>query len=311
MENGNGNGNARYTVDPLDIRAIPHGRRHLIIGKTNTGKTTMLVDILYHRQNILQFGIVIAGSIGSVVEIRKFHPDTFIYEDLNPTILQNFWDRVRVVNGRLRRRNLPMVNFYIVLDDTGFDERMWNNPILKAMMMNGRQYNLDLYMCLQYMKGVTTSMRGQVDYVYIFKEKSPENIKRIYDTFAGGYFENRFVFEAVFRECTLDKRALVVRNSDNKYEEGDFEGGIFFYKAKTVDEHGEFTIGCDAVWKYHLSQYNEHYESDEETFIEQKQQQQGSLSSLHDAPRKKSEIGTIQLRRKKPEPLAQVKTTGN
>ena len=48
----------------------------------------MLVDLLFHRQNVLQFGIVIAGSIGSVVEIRKFHPDTFLYEDLDPTTLE-------------------------------------------------------------------------------------------------------------------------------------------------------------------------------------------------------------------------------
>jgi len=86
----------------------------------------MLVDLLFHRQNVLQFGIVIAGSIGSVVEIRKFHPDTFLYEDLNPTTLEQFWDRVRSINGKQRRRGLPMVNFYIILDDTGFDDRMWS-----------------------------------------------------------------------------------------------------------------------------------------------------------------------------------------
>jgi len=28
---------AKYTVDPLDVRSIPHGRVHLIIGKRNTG----------------------------------------------------------------------------------------------------------------------------------------------------------------------------------------------------------------------------------------------------------------------------------
>jgi hypothetical protein len=262
----------------------------------------MLVDLLFHRQNVLQFGIVIAGSIGSVIEIRKFHPDTFLFEDLDPTTLEQFWDRVRSVNGRLRRRGQPMVNFYIILDDTGFDARMWDNPVLKAMMMNGRQYNLDMYLCLQYMKGITTSMRGQVDYCYIFKEKAPENIKKIYDTFAGGYFENRFVFEAVFRQCTADKRALVVRNSDNPAEEGDFEGGIFFYKAKKIEDHGEFTIGCDAMWKYHLAQYNEHYESDEEKFIDHKLEQKRT----RDAPRKKSEMA-VQLRKTKPPAQAQVK----
>jgi len=92
---------------------------------------------------------------------------------------------------------------------------------------------------------------------------------------------------------------LVVRNSDNPLEEGDFEGGIFFYKAKKIEDHGEFTIGCDAMWKYHLAQYNEHYESDEEKFIDQKQ-------VVKDAPRKKSEIGAVQLRKVKPQAQAQV-----
>lgn len=296
---------SRYTVDPLVVRSIPHGRVHLIIGKRNTGKTTLLTDLLFHRQNVLQFGIVIAGSIGSVVTIRKYHPDTFLFDEFEPATLEQFWDKVRIVNGKQRRRGLPMVNFYIILDDTGFDDRMWNDKTLKAMMMNGRQYNLDMFLCLQYMKGITTSMRGQVDYCYIFKEKAPENIKKLYDTFAGGYFENKFVFESVFRQCTLDKRALVVRNSDNPDEDGDFEGGIFFYKARI--DHPDFTIGCDQMWKFHLSQYNEHYETDEEKFIDDKHAGSVGASKQHNAPRKNSELA-VQLRKTKPSAAAIVRT---
>lgn len=160
------------------------------------------MNLLYHRQNHLQFGIAVAGSIGSVVELRKAHPDTFIFEDFNPDTLERFWLKVKKVNGRLRRRGQPMVNFYLILDDTGFDSRMWGDKTLKAIMMNGRQYNLDVYICMQYLKGLDPSMREQIDYCYIFKTKSPENQKRIYDTFAGGNFDSRYVFENVLRECT-------------------------------------------------------------------------------------------------------------
>lgn len=111
-------------------------------------------------------------------------------------------------------------------------------------------------------KGITTSMRGQIDYCFIFREKSPDNLRKIYDTFAGGYFPNRVVFEQVFRSCTMDKRCLVVKNSDIKDESGSFDGGIYFYRAKV--DHREFTIGCDAMWKHHYTTYNDHYESDEE-----------------------------------------------
>lgn len=292
MAAASGGGSRQYEIDPLPVRGIPHGRCYFIIGKRNTGKTTLLVDLLFHRQNVLQFGIVIAGSIGSVVVIRKFHPDTFLFEDFDPKTIAEFWQKVKQVNGRLRRRGLPMVNFYIVLDDTGFDQRMWNDVTLKAILMNGRQYNLDVYICMQYLKAITASMREQCDYAFIFKSKTPENMKKIYDTFAGGYFESKFLFDRVFNKCTQDRRTLVIRNSDNNDESGPFEGGVFFYKARI--DHREFTIGCDAMWRFHYRQYNAHYESDEEA---------GDQPNDVDPPRKRSEM-TITLRKPKTPSLA-------
>lgn len=100
----------------------------------------------------------------------------------------------------------------------------------------------------------------------------------------------------------MDKRALVVRNSDNPNEEGDFEGGIFFYKARKIEDHGDFTIGCDSMWKYHLAQYNDHYESEEEEKLDTREY-------TKDAPRKKSEMA-VQLRRTKPPSAAQVQIVG-
>jgi hypothetical protein len=291
-----------YVVDPLDVKNIPHARTHLIIGKRNTGKTTLLINLLYHRQQFLQFGIVIAGSIGSVVELRKACPDTFIFEAFDTDVLEEFWKQVKRVNGRLRRRNLPMVNFYIILDDTGFDARMWGDKTLKAIMMNGRQYNLDVYICMQYIKGLDPSMREQVDYCYIFKTKSPENQKRIYDAFAGGMFESKYVFENVLKACTIDRRAMVVRNSDisNEDEQGAFDGGILFYKGRKIDDLPQFYIGCDQMWRYHFQRYNEHYESDEEDGEAMDAKASSNLIALDPAPKRGQKM-KVALRRKKVE----------
>lgn len=136
-------GNVSYQVLPHSPRDVPQARTHLLIGKRNTGKTTLLMDLLFHAQHRLQFGIIFAGSIGSLVELRKCHPDTFIYERFDAAVLEAFWKKVVATNGPLRRKGLPMVNFYIVLDDTGFDEKMWKSPVITEMLMNGRQYNLD------------------------------------------------------------------------------------------------------------------------------------------------------------------------
>lgn len=109
------------------------------------------------------------------------------------------------------------------------------------------------------------------------------------------------VFETVFRSCTLDRRALVVRNADVDESEGAFDGGIFFYKAKA--KHREFSIGCETMWRYHYKRYNAHYESDEENCEERK-----VAVKTADAPKRKSDVAVL-LR--KPAAQARPKTKRN
>ena len=159
----------RYSIDPLKIREVPHGRTWLFVGKRNAGKTTALRDVLFHRQEFLQFGIAIAGSAGSAKAIRSFHPDSFIIETWDREYIQNFWNYVKKVNGKRLRHNQTMINFYVILDDCGFDVKIWSDPLMKEFFQNGRQYALDIFACLQYVKNIGPSIRGQIDYAFLFK----------------------------------------------------------------------------------------------------------------------------------------------
>ena len=251
----------RYGVDPISMRAIPEGRNFLIMGKRNTGKTVLLGDLIFHRQK-MEFGMAIAGSVDSLYQIRKYHPDTFIFQHFNEDLISNFFNKVKKLNGKMRRRHLEMVDCYLILDDTGFDQTMWQSTVLREIMQNGRQYNLSLFICMQYGKALHPNMRSQIDYAFILKEKAPEMLNKIYDCFAGGHYPDKQTFRAVLHGCTLSYKCMVIRNADVIESDGDFEGGVYFYKAKK--EHKPFTVGCDAMWRYHFRKYNNHYETDEE-----------------------------------------------
>lgn len=153
-------------------------------------------------------------------------------------------------------------------------------------------------MCLQYLKCISPAMREQSDYIYLFKNKSPEGKKKIYDTFAGGFFESKFVFEHVFNMCTLDKRVMVVKNSDVHEESGPFDGGIYYYKAKK--EHREFHIGSDSMWRYHFRVFNQNYEDELERADDKND------APRRDPPKRQSQI-SVAL--KKPRPHAQPRLT--
>lgn len=249
-------------IPPFNPAKIPPARTLLLVGKRNTGKTTLLTALCYFRRK-MTFGIAVVGSIGSRLAIQKFHPDTYIYEGYNEQELAEFWANVKRMNGRRRRNNQQMYDCYLLLDDTGFDDRMWRSPTLKEMMMNGRQYHLTLIMCMQYMKGLQPSMRAQVDYLLILAEKSPEMLDRLWTCFTGGIFPDKPTFRKVLNKCTQNYKCLVIKNVDIKHKKNEvFDGAVEYYRAPK--NMPRFRIGCRSMWVRHFQKYNEHYESEEE-----------------------------------------------
>ena len=150
------------SVPAFNATEIPTARTHLIIGKRNTGKSTLLTDLCFHRRE-MSYGIAMAGSAGASTSIAEFMPDSFVHDKFDAAVLERFWSEVKTMNGRLRRRNKPMVDTFLILDDTGYDKGMLNSNALKEILMNGRQYNLSLFMCLQYANDIKPSMRSQID----------------------------------------------------------------------------------------------------------------------------------------------------
>lgn len=252
-------------VDSLDINEVRDDKAYtyLLLGKRNTGKTTLLVDLLFARQSVYDIGIAFTGSRASKVSLKSIIPDTLIYDEWDAKVLEGFFLRVRVMQARAAREGHPPLRVFVILDDNGCNEKVFYDKTLLEIMQNGRHDYVDLFICLQYAKVLRPNMRSQIDFLFAFKEKAPEVRKKLYDCFAGGHFKGeRKTFDAVYDKCTEDFRSMVVRNVDVDESDGDFEGGIYYYKAK--ETHRPFTICSNAVWRQHFYHYNENYEIEAE-----------------------------------------------
>ena len=90
------------------------------------------------------------------------------------------------------------------------------------------------------------------------RENYVSNRKRLYEHYAG-MFPTFEIFCQVMDPCTEDFNCLVINNNakSNKLEDQ-----VFWYKA---DDHPAFKIGAQEFWEHHNSNFNDNYDSDEES----------------------------------------------
>lgn len=253
------------TVDielkPLFPHTIPtnaDGRNFFLLGPHRSGKTTTLEYLLFCRHQYYRrsFGLVLAGSIDSVERLAKFWPECLIVREYNKTKLKQFLLDAKECNERHRRqgRKDKMRPFFLVLDDTGFDPKIWLDPTLKEILMNGRHYRIDAYMCVQYIKTLKPDMRAQCDYIFMHKNASPEDHRKMFEVFASAYFPRLQGFRDVFMSLTRYHWSIVIRNMDQSTDpDADpFDEGVRKCRAPNPDEEGlpRFRLGDKSIWHY-------------------------------------------------------------
>jgi hypothetical protein len=102
---------------------------------------------------------------------------------------------------------------------------------------------------MQYCMDLPPDLRGQCDYVFVFREPIVQNRKRLYENFFG-IFPSFEMFEQVLKVCTENYECLVL---DNTSKSNKIEDCVFFYRSPI---RKNFRIGSPAMWRFHQSNYN-------------------------------------------------------
>ena len=216
----------------------------VLIGKRNTGKSTLVTDILYHKKHI-PAGIVMSATEEGNHHYQQFVPDLFIYGDYDREAIERVLERQR----QILLHNKPISPAFILLDDCMYDKKFMKDTCIRKCFMNGRHWKIFFMLTMQYCMDLTPDLRANVDYVFILRENIIQNREKLYKAFFG-IFPTFDMFNQIMNACTENYECLVL---DNTSKSNKIEDCVFWYKAKL---HPQFRIGSPQLWNYHKKHYN-------------------------------------------------------
>ena len=231
------------TFDPKENK----GPVIVLIGRRDTGKTFLVKDLLYFHQDI-PIGTVISGTEAGNGFYGKLVPKLFIHEEYNSVLIENVLRRQRAV---MKQCNHEMEVYkkvsidprtFVILDDCLYDNTWARDKLMRALFMNGRHWKVMLIITMQYPLGIPPNLRTNIDYVFILRENSLANRKKIWENFAS-MVPTLESFCSVMDQTTENYGALVLNNNAKSNKITD---QIFWYKA---EDRPDYRLGAKEFWE--------------------------------------------------------------
>jgi len=226
----------------FNMSLVPDDCLVFLIGHRYTGKTTIIKDLLWHKQRF-----PIGTVIGRMSDYKSILPSLFIHEDFDPAIIEYVLIRQEEIAKRITietesgsGRALDRRAF-VCLDDCFYDNTWISNMSMRSLLMNGRHYGLLTILSMQYPMGIPPVLREQADYVFILHENHVSARRRIYEMYAD-IFITFELFCQLMDQCTEGNDCLVIHNNG---ETKKLEDCVFWYQAEL---HPDFKIGSREHW---------------------------------------------------------------
>jgi len=224
----------------------------VFIGKRNTGKSTLVKDIMYHKKH-LPAGIVLSGTEEGNHFYSEFIPDLVVYGDYDRDAIERVMARQRKLVGSGKTN----CGAFMLLDDCMYDSKFLKDTCIRQCFMNGRHWKIFFMLTMQYVMDLPPALRANVDYVFILRENIIQNREKLYKSFFG-IFPSFDMFCKVMDACTENYECLVL---DNTVKSNKIQDCVFWYKA-TIRKN--FKVGGSDLWAAHRKMYNPKYMSQHE-----------------------------------------------
>ena len=210
----------------------------LIVGKRGTGKSTLLKDILYHLRSKVDIAFSMSPTHETVDMFESCMPRSHVFNGYNYQQIQTLIENLKILDEEKKERHV-----LLALDDCMYDKKIMKSVEMREIHMNGRHWNLYFINCVQYLMDIPPELRGQIDYVFAFKDNIRKNREKLYNYFFG-IFDSFKDFDKVMRTCTENYECLVL---DSKQSSNDISKCVFYYKANI--DIGEFRMGRSVFFK--------------------------------------------------------------
>lgn len=232
----------------------------LILGKRRTGKTVILLDLIFHKRDFpLWKCISLTEELNFT--FKKHIPCKHVHHEYDSAVVKRFVDKNKemkkkkvaaqklmthinhynqlgVINYDLDPRYAQMdLRAFLILDDCiAEDQELRKDATLKWLGTNGRHADMLCAITTQYPNTLGPVMRGNGDFFFIMAEPRTYYRRQIYDSYAS-VIPTRELFNRLMDKITKNRGCMVIDNSSN---ESTLENIVFSYKAPL---RNEFRVG--------------------------------------------------------------------
>ena len=246
-------------IKEFDLNSIPplkpsdkSGVKIVVIGKAGTGKSTVIQALLASKAHIAPVIQVFNGTEDSNGSYSARVPPVFVYDKFDLNALIEFKKR-----QTLAARGIPDNPWAIqVIDDCTDDPKMLRHPLIQAYYKNGRHWHMIHILSLQYSLDIMPNIRSNIDYVFIMRESSKKNRKKLFENYCPDCIETQDEFNALMDVLTEDYGALVIvnRGSSNKMEDC-----VFYFKADPNAVSPNWKFGHQSSWEFNEERFDPDY----------------------------------------------------
>lgn len=227
----------------------------VFVGKRNTGKSVLVLDYLFHHQD-LPFCACVSPTDEFNNTYAPHIPNKFIYDTYTPEIIECFLKRQKEISRKKTAalagaRNVDVryskvdPRGLLIMDDCLADAKIWKNDVgIKWIFMNGRHTNITLLLTMQYQVGIPPDLRVNVDYIFLCKETKRTEMDKLWKYYAG-MFDNLDMFKQIHNKMTANHGVMVIDNTSNSDK---LEDQVFYYRAQ-LREKGSFRVCYDKFWE--------------------------------------------------------------
>lgn len=245
----------KFQILEFKVEKMVENPAIVMVARRGSGKSWVTRDIIYNYRHI-PGGIVIAPTDRMNSFYKYFFPDLYIHYEIKPDLLKKVLKRQSEMIEKAKEKKKQGKKIdpkgILIMDDCLADKKTWaKDQSISEILMNGRHYQLMYILTMQTPLGIAPDLRLNFDYVFLLKEDSTINKKKLWDNYAS-MFPTQMAFEKVFRKCTENHTTMVVDNrtpSDNIMEK------VFWFKAK----ERKFSFGSREFKDIHKKYYDPNF----------------------------------------------------
>lgn len=240
----------KIDIFPLDVKQLPREGMIAIVGRTESGKSTIARSILYHLRKKFDLVLVMCGSQQDADKWERHVPGLFVHTTFDSKALFSILETCE----KNQALGHPC-SAIIIVDDALYRTDTKNAAIMQDLACRGRQAHILTVAMMHDAKDVSIKNRGQLALVLLCFEANRMMRERMYEVF-NPCFEHFEQFDRAFKACTANFGALGLwLKNRHSYDAAAY---AFSYRAKWPEKQYLFNKRSEQ-WRVHQMHFDPNF----------------------------------------------------